>query len=253
MMGVSASMVQVAPWWSQRINKGIDDHDDSLHTARDTMPPLAGAAHATRSGRSCGDWGIATICSSLIRSAREVARGLVARLVAEGQRDTYQWTAEKSELLDALDAAGVSSIFADPEYGGTITGPKNLATALAAFELAWVDGGAATCLVALGLALQPIIALGTDQQKATYLTAQCADVGRSRHAGAGRFLPDRATALRGSRYRDAVGQSARRQWQDGETPVLHVQKRGRFTNNMDFASSWWPPWPRTIRGSKAPA
>ena len=26
------------------------------------------------------------------------------------------------------------------------------------------------------------------------------------------------------------------QWQSGDTPLLHVQKRGRFTNNMDFAN-----------------
>ena len=63
----------------------------------------------------------------------------------------------------------MSAIFADPEFGGPIAGPKSLATALAAYELAWVDGGAATCLIALGLALQPIISAGTDQQRARYL------------------------------------------------------------------------------------
>ena len=68
--------------------------------------------------------------------------------------------------------AGVSAIFADPEFGGPIAGPKSLATALAAYELAWVDGGAATCLIALGLALQPIISAGTaEQQRARYLGA----------------------------------------------------------------------------------
>ena len=34
--------------------------------------------------------------------------------------------------------------FMEPEQGGFISGPKNLALALLAFELAWVDGGAAT-------------------------------------------------------------------------------------------------------------
>ena len=68
----------------------------------------------------------------LIQAARGVARGLVARLVTDGQRDTYQWTPEKHQLLDALVLARVSSIFGDPEYGGSIEGPKNLATALAA-------------------------------------------------------------------------------------------------------------------------
>ena len=105
----------------------------------------------------------------LVRATRGVARELVARLVADGQRDTHHWTPEKQRLLDALDEAGVTSIFADREYGGSIEGPKNLATALAAFELAWVDGGAATCLIALGLAVQPILALGSPDQKSAYL------------------------------------------------------------------------------------
>ena len=107
----------------------------------------------------------------MAQATRQVARGLVARLVLDGQRNTCEWTPEKGRLLAALDEAGVSSIFADPEFGGPLAGPKSLATALAAFELAWVDGGAATCLVALGLALQPIICAGTDQQRATYLRA----------------------------------------------------------------------------------
>ncbi len=175
----------------------------------------------------------------LVRSARGVARGLVARLVTEGQRDTYQWTPEKQRLLDALDQAGVSSLFADPEYGGTITGPKNLATALAAYELAWVDGGAATCLVALGLALQPIIALGTDQQKATYLKAT--DLAASDSAKGGQRLPRGAFCLTEPLPYAGVdtgvlsGKVRVERWQDGAVPVLRVQKRGRFTNNMDFA------------------
>ncbi len=170
----------------------------------------------------------------LVAAAREVARNLVARLVADGQRDTYQWTPQKQRLLDALDEAGVSSIFADPEFGGWISGPKNLATALAAFELAWVDGGAATCLVALGLALQPIIALGTDEQKATYLKA-------SESAGSGQRVPRGAFCLTeplpfaGVDTGILSGRVEVEQWARGEPPLLRVHKRGRFTNNMDFA------------------
>ncbi len=164
-----------------------------------------------------------------------MARSLVARLVAEGQRDTYQWTAEKSELLDALEAAGVSEIFADPEYGGMLTGPKNLATALAAFELAWVDGGAATCLVALGLALQPIIALGTDQQRAAYLNASVTSSG-GRHARRGAFCLTEPLPYVGVDTGMLSGKVRVHEWQEGETPWLHVHKRGRFTNNMDFAN-----------------
>ncbi len=170
----------------------------------------------------------------LIGASRDVARGLVASLVAEGQRDTYQWTPEKQRLLDALDQAGVSSLFADPEYGGTIKGPKNLATALAAYELAWVDGGAATCLVALGLALQPIITLGTEAQKATYLKAtKTAEGGRQVPRGA--FCLTEPLPYAGVDTGVLSGKVRVQRWLEGETPVLHVQKQGRFTNNMDFA------------------
>ncbi|NLX54318.1 MAG: acyl-CoA/acyl-ACP dehydrogenase [Planctomycetaceae bacterium] len=180
----------------------------------------------------------------MVRAARLVARGPVARLVAAGQRDTCEWTAEKGGLLDELDRAGVSAIFADPEFGGPLAGPKSLVTALAAYELAWVDGGAATCLIALGLALQPIISAGTDQQRARYLRgsvpAQESDEPRKLLRGAFclteplpyagvdtgvlsgkvRVVQDRSVAVR-------TGM---------DEPLLHVQKRGRFTNNMDFAN-----------------
>lgn len=170
----------------------------------------------------------------LISATRGVARQLVARLVAEGQRDTYQWTPEKQALLDALDQAGVSSLFADPEYGGTITGPKNLATALAAFELAWVDGGAATCLVALGLALQPIIALGTDEQKASYLKASTTPNG-GRQVPRGAFCLTEPLPFAGVDTGILSGKVSVAKWQEGAEPQLRIQKRGRFTNNMDFA------------------
>ena len=41
------------------------------------------------------------------------------------------------------------------EYGGFIEGPKNLALALVAFELSWVDAGAATCSLASNLGARP--------------------------------------------------------------------------------------------------
>ena len=80
----------------------------------------------------------------LVQSVRAVARGPVARLVAQGGRNTHEWTPAKAEMLEAFDRAGITAVFMDPEQGGFITGPRNLALALVAFELAWVDGGAAT-------------------------------------------------------------------------------------------------------------
>jgi alkylation response protein AidB-like acyl-CoA dehydrogenase len=80
----------------------------------------------------------------LVQSVRSVARGPVARLVAQGARNTHEWTAEKQALLEAFDESGITGVFMDPLEGGFIEGPKNLALALVAFELAWVDAGAAT-------------------------------------------------------------------------------------------------------------
>ncbi len=91
----------------------------------------------------------------LVQSARDVARGTVARLVAAGERNTHEWTSAKEEMMEAFDRSGISAIFMEPEEGGFIAGPKNLALSLAAFELAWVDGGAATASLAGFLALAP--------------------------------------------------------------------------------------------------
>ena len=105
----------------------------------------------------------------LVQAARGVARGPVARLVARGGRHSDEWTPEKAALLRAFDAAGLTVLAADGEHGGPIDGPKNLALALAAFELAWVDAGAATTMLGNFLALAPIHERGTDEQRASYM------------------------------------------------------------------------------------
>ena len=107
----------------------------------------------------------------VVQSARSVARGLVAQLVSQGQRNTFEWTDQKGQMLDALDQSGLTALFVEPEYGGSLAGPRSLAEALASFELAWVDGGAATCSIALRLALQPIVLMGTAEQKERDISA----------------------------------------------------------------------------------
>ena len=84
----------------------------------------------------------------LIQAARGVARGPVARLVAQGGRNSHDWTPEKAALLQHFDDSGITAAALDPEEGGFLAGPKNLALALIAFELSWVDAGAATCSLA---------------------------------------------------------------------------------------------------------
>ena len=72
----------------------------------------------------------------VIQSTRSVARGVVARMVADKQRHTHEWTPEKAAMLKAFDEAGITAAFMEPEQGGYISGPKNLVLAMIAFELA---------------------------------------------------------------------------------------------------------------------
>src|SRR5512139_2485938 len=105
----------------------------------------------------------------LVQSARTVARGPVARLVAQGARNSHEWTADKASLLPVFDESGITAAFLEPEFGGFVEGPKNLALALIAFELSWVDAGAATCSLAGNLGLAPIHECGTPEQRARYV------------------------------------------------------------------------------------
>lgn len=70
----------------------------------------------------------------LVQSARAVARGPVARLVAEGGRNSHEWTEGKGELLEAFDSSGIKAVLMEPEEGGLFAGPENLALALVAFD-----------------------------------------------------------------------------------------------------------------------
>src|ERR1035438_4593299 len=101
----------------------------------------------------------------LVQSARSVARGPVARVVAQGGRNSHEWTELKNSLLKVYDDAGITASCLDPQHGGMIEGPKNLALSLVAFELAWVDGGAATASLASTLGIAPIHERGTAYQR----------------------------------------------------------------------------------------
>ena len=115
----------------------------------------------------------------LVQSSRAVARGPVARLVAEGGRNTHEWTARQERAARRTSTSPASPPCSwSRSRAASSTGPKNLALALAAFELAWVDAGAATGSLAGCLGLSPIH--------------------ETRHAGAARSLhePRRAREAR---------------------------------------------------------
>jgi alkylation response protein AidB-like acyl-CoA dehydrogenase len=173
----------------------------------------------------------------LVQSARSVARGTVARMVAAGERTSHEWTPAKSEMLEAFDRAGITAAFMEPEEGGFIAGPKNLALGLSAFELAWVDGGAATASLASFLALSPIHERGTQEQVSHYKTlAAPPQPGETRKPWRGAFALTEPIPYVGVDTGMLNGKLRVAEWQDGQEPWLQVDKRGRFITNIAFAN-----------------
>jgi alkylation response protein AidB-like acyl-CoA dehydrogenase len=173
----------------------------------------------------------------LVQSVRAVARGPVAQLVAQGGRNTHDWTPAKNALLKAFDESGITGVFMEPSEGGFIEGPKNLALALVAFELAWVDAGAATGSLAGCLALSPIHERGTPEQQAYYMS-RCAppQPGEERQPWRGAFCLTEPIPYVGVETGILGGKVRIAEWPKGGEPLLHVEKRGRFITNMGFAN-----------------
>jgi len=173
----------------------------------------------------------------LVQSARSVARGPVAKLVAQGGRNTHEWTADKADLLEAFDRSGITAVFMDPEQGGFIAGPRNMALALVAFELAWVDGGAATASLAGCLALAPIHERGTAEQRDHYMKlAAPAQPGEDRKPWRGAFCLTEPIPYVGVDTGMLDGKISIVEWKEGQEPMLQVEKRGRFITNIGFAN-----------------
>ncbi len=173
----------------------------------------------------------------LLQSARGVARTTVAQMVAAGERNTHEWTPAKAAMLEAFDRAGITGAFMEPEEGGFIVGPKNLALSLAAFELAWVDGGAATASLAGFLALAPIHERGTAEQARRYMSLSAPpQPGEDRKPWRGAFVLTEPIPYVGVDTGMLSGKVRVAEWKDGEEPLLHVDKRGRFITNIAFAN-----------------
>lgn len=172
-----------------------------------------------------------------VQSARSIARSVVAKLVAEGARNTHEWTPQKDELLDAFDQAGLTAIFMDPHQGGFIEGPKNLALALVSYELAWVDAGAATSALASCLALAPIHEKGTTEQRDYYMS-KCVppQPGEDRKVWRGAFALTEPLPYVGVDTGVLCGKATVADWDEGDEPMLQIDKRGRFITGMDFAN-----------------
>jgi alkylation response protein AidB-like acyl-CoA dehydrogenase len=173
----------------------------------------------------------------LVQATRGVARGPVARLVAAGARNTHEWTPEKNELLKHYDEAGITSAFMDPEDGGYIEGPKNLALSLMAFEISWVDAGAATGSLAGNLALEPIHERGTPEQRHRYMGGSVpSKVGEGQKLLRGSFILTEPIPFVGVDTGVLSGTVRVAEWKPGQEPILQVDKRGRFITNMGYAN-----------------
>jgi alkylation response protein AidB-like acyl-CoA dehydrogenase len=173
----------------------------------------------------------------LVQGVRGVARGPVARLVAAGGRNSHEWTAEKAGLLAQFDESGITAAFLEPEQGGFMAGPKNLALALIAFELSWVDAGAATASLAGNLGLAPIHERGTPEQRARYVAgAAPLKPGENRKQVRAAFALTEPIPFVGVETGMLAGKVRIAEWKDGAEPLLQVEKRGRFITNMAFAN-----------------
>ncbi len=154
-------------------------------------------------------------------TARRVAREAVAPQLVAGARSGCEWTAEKANILASLDANGLTSILSSTDHG--------IATALslAAWELAWIDGGAATLCLSGSLAQMSILDFGTKEQKDRYL-----DNSDRRHAALCLTEPIPGA---GSDATFLSGGFQTAEWVPGSEPMLEIRKRGRFISHMDFA------------------
>jgi hypothetical protein len=152
-------------------------------------------------------------------AARQVARKVAAPL--RESHASCGWSADQARLLAALDANGLTGILS------AASNDPAMQLALSLWELASIDGGAATLSMSGFLAQMPIRDFGTAEQKLRYLGQTS-----FRHGalcltepipGAGA----EAVFLSGSARVASQGEN-------GE-PLLEVCKRGRFTSHTDFA------------------
>ena len=106
-----------------------------------------------------------------------------------------------------------------------------------AFELAWVDGGAATASLAGCLALAPIHERGTPEQQAKYMQlAAPPQPGEDRKPWRGAFCLTEPIPYVGVDTGMLNGKIRIAEWKAGEEPILQVEKRGRFITNIGFAN-----------------
>jgi hypothetical protein len=173
----------------------------------------------------------------LVQSARAVARGPIARLLTDGARRSDGRTPGIAALLEEFDRAGLTTLHVGPQSDGLVEAPETLALALVAFELAWVDAGAAASVMATHLALAIVCERGTPDQRALYLARMLpGNPGGERAPWRGACALTGPIPYLGEDSRLLDGRMRVADWQDGREPMLLVEKHGRFIANMEFAN-----------------
>ena len=158
---------------------------------------------------------------AVIDAARQVASDVVAPQRAAGLGSVCAWTAENERILASFDAAGLTSLVSAGSRDWAVR------SGLAAWELAWVDGGAATLNLSGSLARMPVHAFGTPAQRERYL-----ENSELRH---GALCLTEPIPGAGTDAMFLSGSFDVADWVSGEEPILQIRKRGRFISHMDFA------------------
>ena len=141
----------------------------------------------------------------------------------------------------------------DPDQGGFIEGPKNLALALVAFELAWVDAGAATGSLAGNLALAPIHERGTPEQRDTYIAdaLRPAPAGREpRDLARGAFALTEPLPYVGVETGCSAARSGSPSGRTARSRSCRSTSAGASSPTWASPTSSRPPWTPPTRGSR---
>lgn len=119
----------------------------------------------------------------LQRVAREFAQEVLKPLVvaADAEPDPQKGFQLIKPAYEKAYELGFATGFLPEKYGGG--GLTNLDVQVAAEEMSAVDPGFACVLLVNGLALMPLVWFGSEQQRATWLTAACNDPTHSYLAG----------------------------------------------------------------------
>ena len=151
--------------------------------------------------------------------ARQLADAVAGQLESLRARNVSGWTSENAQLLAALDKTQFISTMASAGQ------PATVALGLLLFELAAQDGGLAALCLSRFLAQMPIADFGLAEQKECYASGKNLLHGAlcltEPIPGAGA----EALLLMGT-YRPAG---------DANALSIEIDKRGRFTSQMEFA------------------